>query len=97
MGTRPIRRTFGGGRPGEKIHEILVSEEEVPRAVGRAGWYVIKPMFPELRWSAPRERDLESEFSSTDHVMSQEAVEDLLRRHGLLIESHPTATDHSGN
>ena len=32
-----------GIRPGEKIHEILVSEEEAFRTTERAGYYVLRP------------------------------------------------------
>ncbi|MCB0983372.1 MAG: polysaccharide biosynthesis protein, partial [Ilumatobacter sp.] len=35
IGQRPIDTTFTGIRPGEKVHEILVAEEERPRTVRR--------------------------------------------------------------
>ena len=34
IGERDIEIVFTGIRPGEKIHEILVSEEEAPRTTG---------------------------------------------------------------
>ena len=37
-----------GIRPGEKIHEIMVSEEEAYRTVERGEWYGILPMLPEV-------------------------------------------------
>jgi FlaA1/EpsC-like NDP-sugar epimerase len=40
---------YTGIRPGEKIHEILVSEEEIHRTIERAGYYVICPLLPELQ------------------------------------------------
>lgn len=42
----PIVKT--GIRPGEKIHEELVSDEESYRTTERDGYYVIRPMLPEL-------------------------------------------------
>ena len=41
--------TFTGIRPGEKIHEIMISEEERYRTVERGAYYVIQPMLPELQ------------------------------------------------
>jgi UDP-N-acetylglucosamine 4,6-dehydratase len=37
-----------GIRPGEKLHEVLVSEDEARNAVERKGMYVVKP--PETLW-----------------------------------------------
>jgi FlaA1/EpsC-like NDP-sugar epimerase len=45
---RPIQTVVTGIRPGEKIHEILVSEEESYRTVFRGAFLAIKPMLPEL-------------------------------------------------
>lgn len=45
---RSIPVIFTGIRPGEKVHEILVSDEERFRTVERDGYYVIRPMLPEL-------------------------------------------------
>ena len=44
---RDIPIVFTGIRPGEKIHEIMVSEEECHRTIERDGYYVICPMLPE--------------------------------------------------
>jgi UDP-glucose 4-epimerase len=48
IGQRNVSMSFTGIRPGEKIHEILVSEEERYRTVERGNYYVIRPMLPEL-------------------------------------------------
>ena len=50
--TSSIPIVFTGIRPGEKIHEIMVSEEECHRTVEREGYYVIRPMLPELNTDA---------------------------------------------
>ena len=40
IGGRDIPIVFTGIRPGEKIHEIMVSEEECHRTIERDGYYV---------------------------------------------------------
>src|SRR5216683_6787983 len=45
---RRIDVRYTGIRPGEKVHEILVSDEESYRTIERGGYYVISPMLPEL-------------------------------------------------
>ena len=41
IGSHPIEIKYVGIRPGEKIHEILVSEEEIFRTYTRDNFYVI--------------------------------------------------------
>ena len=49
IGDRDIETGITGIRPGEKIHEILLSEEEATRTiVGHEGYYALRPMLPEL-------------------------------------------------
>ena len=45
---KDIEIKITGIRPGEKIHEILISEEEGYRAYENQGYYAIQPMLPEL-------------------------------------------------
>jgi UDP-glucose 4-epimerase len=84
IGDRPIQRVVTGIRPGEKVHEILVSEEESHRTVARNGFYVILPLLPELRASHPDSRTLEREYGSGDDLMSKDEVARFLAGHGLL-------------
>ena len=84
IGEEKIEIVVTGIRPGEKVHEILVSEEEAYRTIERGDYYVIKPMLPELR----RTEDIQPighEYSSADNVMSRGEVSELLKRHKLLI------------
>jgi len=90
IGDRPIETTVIGIRPGEKVHEILVSEEEAHRTIEREGYYVIMSMLPELRLSAEIESPLGKEYSSADNVMTKADLAKLLRKHGLLVEDRPT-------
>ncbi len=84
-GARKIDTVVTGVRPGEKIHEVLVSEEEANRCVKDGDYYTIRPMLPELR----REGDLpgqtlRQEFSSKDAILSFEDTVALLKKHDLL-------------
>lgn len=87
IGERPIEMVVTGIRPGEKIHEILVSEEEGHRTVTRGDYYAILPMLPELRKSEPEGTLLGHEFGSSDDLMSPEEVATLLKRNGLMLPS----------
>jgi len=81
----PIRIT--GVRPGEKLHEIMVSEEEVHHCVKRGDYYVIRPMLPELRGGKAREKNaLAREYSSGDNVLNLAATVRLLKRTRLMVE-----------
>lgn len=89
IGDRPIETSTTGIRPGEKIHEILVSEEETPRTVARDDYYAILPVLPELRHATEEVQRLEKEYSSADDNMTKKGVADMLRQHKLLIEDAP--------
>jgi FlaA1/EpsC-like NDP-sugar epimerase len=86
IGDRKIETASTGIRPGEKVHEILVSEEECHRTVERGSYYSILPMLPEIQSETRFEPALRAEYSSADSVMSREAVADLLRTHRLRVE-----------
>ena len=81
MGDKDLPIVFTGIRPGEKVHEIMVSEEECFRTIERNGYYVILPMLPELRDEEDFSQVLNKEYSSHDTNVT---VDDL--RH-LLAES----------
>jgi UDP-glucose 4-epimerase len=85
VGDRKIETVVTGIRPGEKVHEILVSEEEAYRTVERGDYYAIQPMLPELLSSEKVENPIGREYSSADSVMSREEVGELLRRHKLMV------------
>ena len=85
IGNRPIKTVVTGIRPGEKIHEILVSEEEAHRTVGRKDYYVIMPMLPELRLPTVTEKTLEDEYSSADNIMAIAKLASLLKKYRLLV------------
>ena len=80
IGTRQIEIKVSGIRPGEKMHELLVSEDEARRTFERDGYYVIAPMLSEFKGTAC----LKEEFSSEHIVMSLPELIILLRENGAL-------------
>ena len=84
IGDRPIKTEITGIRPGEKTHEILVSEEEAYRTIPRNGYYVILPILPELRRNDAENNYLSKEYSSADYLMSEQDLQSLLNQYQLL-------------
>jgi len=65
IGSKRVKTKVVGIRPGEKMHEIMVSEEEAHHCVARGDYFAILPMLPELRKDAkPEKNALNGEFSS---------------------------------
>jgi FlaA1/EpsC-like NDP-sugar epimerase len=86
-GDRELEVEFIGIRPGEKLHEVLVSEEEAPRTLIRGDHMAIQPIVPELRdAAAPGEPFTEREFSSSDVVVDGAEVAPMLERYGVVAE-----------
>ncbi|MHA7841146.1 MAG: polysaccharide biosynthesis protein [Gammaproteobacteria bacterium] len=99
IGERSIPIKDIGVRPGEKMHEILISEEEIHHLRRIDNYYVINPMLPELkRQTTAPSKLLKREFSSEDYVLTLDETRDLLQRHGILsseghIHSSPSQED----
>lgn len=85
IGDRDIELKIAGIRPGEKMHEIMVSDEESHHTLRRGDYYAIQSMLPELELETITERVLTKEFSSEDTVLSLDGTIELLKRHNLLI------------
>ncbi len=81
---RKIEKMFTGIRPGEKIHEILISEEEAHRTKARGRYYAIAPMLPEVG-SLEGSPSLTKEYSSGDDPMNKEQARELLVRNRLMV------------
>jgi FlaA1/EpsC-like NDP-sugar epimerase len=86
IGKRKIEIKFTGIRPGEKLHEILISEEERFRTVDRGKFYAIESILPELRKQEHIDPVLKDEYSSTSDLMSPDQVAALLREQKLMVE-----------
>jgi len=80
IGDRDIETVVTGIRPGEKIHEILLSEEEATRTLsGYEGYFALRPMLPEL--ADPVETPaLVGDYSSADALMSGAELASFLKR-----------------
>ncbi|HYC49941.1 MAG TPA: polysaccharide biosynthesis protein [Gemmatimonadaceae bacterium] len=85
IGERDIKQVVTGIRPGEKIHEIMVSDEEAHRSIRRGDWYAIAPMLPEVAVEEVAQPALNREYSSADDVMSLNETRQLLEQHRLTI------------
>lgn len=90
IGGRAIEIRTTGIRPGEKVHEILISEEEAHRSIAREAYYVILPMLPELRNVGSGSACLSREYSSADNLMTLEETDGMLRKEGLMPEDAPS-------
>jgi FlaA1/EpsC-like NDP-sugar epimerase len=84
IGERKIELKMTGIRPGEKLHEIMISEEEMHHCHVVGNYYAIRSMLPELNYLGNAEYVLKSEYSSKDSVLDLKGTIELLRKHDLL-------------
>ena len=89
VGGRDIPIEEVGVRPGEKVHELMVSEEEAPRTLERRGtfresYYAISSIIPEISGSPVEEPAIDHEYSSKNEVMGSEGVVELLKDAGYI-------------
>ena len=85
VGDRKVEIKVTGIRPGEKMHEVLVSEEECHHTRRHGGYYAIASMLPELAVKDEGE-PLSGELSSADALVGFEEVRGLLEKLRLLVE-----------
>lgn len=78
INSQDIPIVYTGIRPGEKVHEILVSEEECHRTSERDGYYVVCPILPELRREPIGQRALKDEYSSQRVTLDHNGLRALL-------------------
>lgn len=83
IGNKPIKTNIIGVRPGEKDHEILVSEEERHHTSEGHGYYIIHAMLPELQQKT-KKPVLDDEFSSKNNVLDEKGTVELLKKYKLL-------------
>ena len=91
IGDKKVEIKTTGIRPGEKLHEVLISEEECYRTFDRDDYFVIQPILPELRSSGKITNCLSKEYTSKDNLMSKAEIRELLEEHNLLISADPPA------
>jgi UDP-glucose 4-epimerase len=87
IGDRSVDIVEKGIRPGEKMHEIMVSEEEANHCVARGDYYAILSMLPELQDAKNSEAiALSKEYNSADEVLDFNDTVRLLKKHRLMVE-----------
>jgi UDP-glucose 4-epimerase len=84
IGTRKIKIKTVGIRPGEKMHEVMVSDEEANHCVKRGEFYAIKSMLPEIAGASKERNALTGEFSSAHGILDYPQTVALLERHHLM-------------
>lgn len=84
IGNRNIELKITGIRPGEKMHEIMISEEEIHHSHKVGNYYSIRSMLPELDYMYGAKSELIKEYSSGDEVLDLTGTVNLLKEHGLL-------------
>ncbi len=84
IGDLDIETRVVGIRPGEKVHEILVSDEEAPRTARLGNYWAISSALPELAVDRPGDR-LDRHFSSADHLLEPLALKNMLVANDLLV------------
>jgi UDP-N-acetylglucosamine 4,6-dehydratase len=72
---RPFSYDEVGILPGEKLDEILVSEEELPRSEDEGDYYRVHPW-----WSSTRPSALATEFSSGHYLVDPETLKQMIAR-----------------
>ena len=70
---KPFDYKIIGIIPGEKLHEILVSEEELVRGRDFGDYYAIQPW-----WNKARYQEISGEFASNDYLADLEEVKRMI-------------------
>jgi UDP-glucose 4-epimerase len=91
IGQKKVEVKITGIRPGEKIHEIMVSDEEAWRAYAKGDYYAIQAMLPELAGERlPAGTALKKEYSSGDTLMNPQQIEAVLKENRLMLDQAQT-------
>ena len=94
IGDRKITISVTGVRPGEKVHEVLISEEEAHRTHDRGKYYAISSILPEINKSeTPAQAALVGEYSSGAELLNVSEVRAMLEKNHLLLENVESETD----
>lgn len=87
IGERKIEIKVTGIRPGEKLYETMISEEEAWRSVDRGDYFAIKPMLPEIIMNSEEKNISAEEYNSFGpSLLDFEGTKELLKRNHLLLE-----------
>jgi len=90
IGNEKTKASTIGIRPGEKIHEVLVSRYESPRTIEQDEYFIILPLIQikeiEERYSTYKKVDFEEFTSENTHRMDKEELKRVLYEDGWLGE-----------
>jgi UDP-glucose 4-epimerase len=75
VGKKKIEVKETGVRPGEKLHEVLVSQEEALRTISRGEYFAIKSILPEVSKPVSPESFEFDELSSEHFLMTFKEVQ----------------------
>ena len=78
VGKKKIEVKETGVRPGEKLHEVLVSQEESLRTISRGDYFAIKSILPEVSKPVTPESFEFDELSSEHFLMTSKEVQTFL-------------------
>lgn len=84
IGDLKVETKITGIRPGEKMHEIMISEEEIHHSHQVGNYYAIRSMLPEVGNYSGKNVELNKEYSSGDEVLDLQGTISLLTKHGLM-------------
>lgn len=81
VGSQKVKVVESGIRPGEKMHEIMISEEESLRTISRGEYFAIKSILPEVATTSSEPFIEFAEVSSANYLMSTDEVKKFLEKH----------------
>ena len=88
IGERDLIPEEIGCRPGEKIHEVLVAEDEIERTTELVSFFIISPALDNLKTEHTGKQPTQA-YSSDQNVLSDEALTSFLKKHKMTLEDHP--------
>lgn len=88
IGNKNIKIKVTGIRPGEKLHELMISDEEGPYTREAGSYYAVSSMLPELHTFKGNNfpNAIKGEYSSENSVVSFEDTIQLLKKNSLMYE-----------
>jgi UDP-glucose 4-epimerase len=86
VGDRDIEIKVIGTRPGEKVHELLISENEAYRTIRIMDGFAVLPELPlpAIKAAYGEYDGIDGEYSSKDTLVSREELSELLAQEGWL-------------
>ncbi|MDD4877231.1 MAG: polysaccharide biosynthesis protein, partial [Dehalococcoidales bacterium] len=82
IGDRKTDIEIIGIRPVEKLHEVLITEEEIPRTIKKDNYYIIRPLLPGIQDNY--QPVLTHALSSSEYTMSKNEIKAFLEEEGFL-------------